>query len=86
MILYSVIIILMIVIIIEIIFFYISNIRTITVVKKQASYIVGKLFNHLSRKKYSFFADNYSGKIAYFNFGPQYERKILVHNMKHEKT
>lgn len=56
---------LIIIIITEIIFFYISNItRTITVVKKQTPFIVEKLFNHLSKKKYSFFADNYNGKIV----------------------
>lgn len=63
--LYYTLAILMLVILIEIIFFYVSNItRTIIVVKKQTPYIVEKLFNNLNRKKYSFFADNYSGKIV----------------------
>lgn len=63
--LYYVAIVLMIVIILEIIFFYISNyIREITIRKKQTPYIAEKLFNNLNKKKYSFFADNYSGKIT----------------------
>jgi len=58
-------IVLMVVIILEIIFFYISNIiREITMRKKQTPYIAEKLFNNLNKKKYSFFADNYSGKIT----------------------
>lgn len=53
------------VIILELIFYYISNItRTIHVVKKQTPYISEKLFNNLDRKTYSFFADNYTGKIS----------------------
>lgn len=32
--------------------------------KKQTPYIAEKLFNNLNRKKYSFFVDNYSGKIT----------------------
>lgn len=63
--LYKTIVVLIGVIILEIIFFYISNIkRTIHILKKQTPYISEKLFNHLSKKSYSFFADNYTGKIA----------------------
>lgn len=63
--LYKVIFILLVVIILELIFFYISNItRTIHMVKKQTPYISEKLFSNLNQKNYSFFADNYSGKIS----------------------
>lgn len=63
--LYRVIFTLLVVIILELIFFYISNItRTIHMVKKQTPYISEKLFNNLDKKSYSFFADNYSGKIS----------------------
>ena len=63
--LYRTIFILLGVIVLELIFYYISNItRTIHVVKKQTPYISEKLFNNLNKKKYSFFADNYTGKIS----------------------
>ena len=63
--LYKTILILLGVIVLELIFYYISNItRTIYVVKKQTPYISEKLFNNLDKKKYSFFADNYTGKIS----------------------
>ncbi len=63
--LYKVIVILIVVIILELIFFYISNItRTIHMVKKQTPYISEKLFNNLNNKTYSFFTDNYTGKIS----------------------
>lgn len=63
--LYHVSLILIIVIIAEIIFFYTSSIiREIIMKKKQTPYIAEKLFNNLNRKKYSFFVDNYSGKIT----------------------
>lgn len=63
--LYKTIITLIVVIILELIFYYISNItRTIHVVKKQTPYISEKLFNNLDKKTYSFFADNYTGKIS----------------------
>lgn len=63
--LYKTIFILLGVIVLELIFYYISNItRTIHVVKKQTPYISEKLFNNLDKKKYSFFADNYTGKIS----------------------
>lgn len=63
--LYRVILILLGVIVLELIFFYISNItRTIFVVKKQTPYISEKLFNNLNNKNYSFFVDNFSGKIS----------------------
>lgn len=63
--LYKVIFILLGVIILELIFYYISNItRTIHVVKKQTPYISEKLFNNLNKKTYSFFTDNYTGKIS----------------------
>lgn len=63
--LYKTILILLSVIVLELIFYYISNItRTIHVVKKQTPYISEKLFNNLNKKKYSFFADNYTGKIS----------------------
>jgi len=63
--LYKTIITLLVVIILELIFYYISNItRTIHVVKKQTPYISEKLFNNLDKKTYSFFADNYTGKIS----------------------
>lgn len=63
--LYVVIFVLLIIIILEIIFAYISNItRTIYMLKKQAPYISQKLFNHLNKKKYPFFVDNFSGKIS----------------------
>lgn len=63
--LYKVISILLAVIILEFVFFYISNItRTIFMLKKQTPYILEKLFNNLDKKTYSFFADNYSGKIS----------------------
>lgn len=56
---------LIVVIILELIFYYISNItRTIHIVKKQTPYISEKLFNNLNRKTYSFFTDNYTGKIS----------------------
>lgn len=63
--LYKTILVLLGVIILELIFYYISNItRTIHVVKKQTPYISEKLFNNLDKKTYSFFADNYTGKIS----------------------
>lgn len=63
--LYKVISILLGVIILELIFYYISNItRTIHMVKKQTPYISEKLFSNLNRKTYSFFTDNYTGKIS----------------------
>lgn len=63
--LYKVIAILLGVIVLELIFFYVSNItRTIHIVKKQTPYISEKLFNNLDKKTYSFFADNYTGKIS----------------------
>ena len=63
--LYKVIILLLSVIILELVFFYISNItRTIHMVKKQTPYISEKLFNHLDKKAYPFFVDNYSAKIT----------------------
>ena len=63
--LYQVITVLIVVIILELIFYYISNItRTIYMVKKQTPYITEKLFKHLNNKTYSFFVDNYSGKIT----------------------
>ncbi|MCI8345813.1 MAG: ABC transporter ATP-binding protein [Clostridia bacterium] len=63
--LYKVIFILLGVIILELIFYYISNItRTIHMVKKQTPYISEKLFSNLNRKTYSFFTDNYTGKIS----------------------
>ncbi len=63
--LYRVIITLLVVIVFELIFFYTSNItRTIHMVKKQTPYVSEKLFNNLEKKTYSFFADNYTGKIA----------------------
>lgn len=63
--LYKVIIILLGVIILELIFYYISNItRTIHMVKKQTPYISEKLFKNLDKKIYSFFTDNYTGKIS----------------------
>ena len=63
--LYRTIFILLITIILELLFYYISNItRTIHVVKKQTPYISEKLFNNLDKKSYSFFADNYTGKIS----------------------
>ncbi len=56
---------LLVVIVLELIFFYISNItRTIHIVKKQTPYISEKLFNNLNKKTYSFFTDNYTGKIS----------------------
>lgn len=63
--LYNVTFILLVVIVLELIFFYISNItRTIHIVKKQTPYISEKLFNNLNDKTYSFFTDNYTGKIS----------------------
>ena len=63
--LYHVAFILLFVIVLELIFSYISNItRTIHMVKKQTPYISEKLFNNLNRKTYSFFTDNYTGKIS----------------------
>mgnify|MGYP004627415567 CR=1 FL=1 len=63
--LYKVIIILLGVIILELIFYYISNItRTIHMVKKQTPYISERLFKNLDKKIYSFFTDNYTGKIS----------------------
>ena len=63
--LYQVVLGLLLVIILELIFFYVSNItRTIYMLKKQTPYISEKLFNHLNKKTYLFFVDNYSGKIA----------------------
>ncbi len=63
--LYNVAFILLVVIVLELIFFYISNItRTIHIVKKQTPYISEKLFNNLNKKTYSFFTDNYTGKIS----------------------
>lgn len=63
--LYRVVIILLLIIILELIFFYISNItRTIHMVKKQTPYISENLFNNLNKKSYSFFVDNFSGKIS----------------------
>lgn len=63
--LYKTIIILLCVIVLELIFYYTSNItRTIHMVKKQTPYISEKLFNILDKKTYSFFTDNYTGKIS----------------------
>ncbi len=63
--LYKTIFVLLGVIILELIFYYISNItRTIYVVKKQTPYISEKLFSNLDNKTYSFFTDNYTGKIS----------------------
>lgn len=63
--LYKVMFYLLVVIVLEIIFFYISNItRTIHMLKRQTPYISEKLFNNLDKKTYSFFADNYTGKIS----------------------
>lgn len=63
--LYHVAFILLFVIVLELIFSYISNItRTIHMVKKQTPYISEKLFNNLNKKTYSFFTDNYTGKIS----------------------
>lgn len=63
--LYRVMFYLLVVIVLEIVFFYISNItRTIHVLKKQTPYISEKLFKNLDKKTYSFFADNYTGKIS----------------------
>ncbi len=63
--LYKVAFILLVVIVLELIFFYISNItRTIHIVKKQTPYISETLFNNLNKKTYSFFTDNYTGKIS----------------------
>lgn len=63
--LYNVVFTLLVVIVLELIFFYISNItRTIHIVKKQTPYISEKLFNNLNKKTYSFFTDNYTGKIS----------------------
>ena len=61
----SVLILLVGILVLELIFFYISNItRTIFVPKKQQPYISEMLFSNLSKKKYNFFLDNYSGKIS----------------------
>ncbi len=63
--LYKTIFLLLFVIVSELIFFYISNItRTIHMLKKQTPYISKKLFNNLDKKTYSFFADNYTGKVS----------------------
>ena len=63
--LYHVAFILLFAIVLELIFSYISNItRTIHMVKKQTPYISEKLFNNLNKKTYSFFTDNYTGKIS----------------------
>lgn len=63
--LYQVAIILILIIILELLFYYISNIvRTIHMVKKQTPYISQKLFSHLNKKSYSFFINNFSGKIT----------------------
>ncbi len=63
--LYQVTIILLIIIVLELLFYYISNIvRTIHIVKKQTPYISEKLFNHLNKKGYPFFIENFSGKIT----------------------
>lgn len=63
--LYNVVFILIGVIILELVFYYVSNVvRTIHIVKKQTPYISAKLFNNLNRKTYSFFIDNYTGKIS----------------------
>lgn len=63
--LYRVMFYLLVVIVLEIIFFYISNItRTIHMLKRQTPYISEKLFNNLDKKTYSFFTDNYTGKIS----------------------
>ena len=63
--LYKTIFVLLGIIILELIFYYISNItRTIYVVKKQTPYISEKLFSNLDKKNYSFFTDNYTGKIS----------------------
>ncbi len=63
--LYNVVFILIGVIILELVFYYVSNVvRTIHIVKKQTPYISEKLFNNLNRKTYSFFIDNYTGKIS----------------------
>ncbi len=49
----------------ELITYYISNItRCITVYRKQTPYITKVLFEQMNRKRYSFFTDNYSGKIT----------------------
>lgn len=49
----------------ETIFFYISNITRCNVVQiKQSPYITERLYNNISKKSYSFFTDNYSGKIS----------------------
>lgn len=63
--LYKVALLLLGIIILDLVFYYISNIvRTITVVKKQTPYISVTLFNNLNKRGYSFFTDNYSGKIS----------------------
>lgn len=63
--LYKVIGVLLLIIVLELVFYYISNIvRTITIVKKQTPYISEILFNNLNKKEYSFFVDNFSGKIS----------------------
>lgn len=63
--LYKTIFVLLFVIIFELVFFYISNItRTIHMIKKQTPYISEKLFDNLDKKTYSFFADNYTGKVS----------------------
>ncbi len=44
---------------------YISmTIRSIPLRVKQGKFVTQKLFNHLSNKSYSYYSDNYSGKIA----------------------
>ena len=63
--LYKVVGVLLLIIVLELVFYYISNIvRTITIVKKQTPYISEILFNNLNKKEYSFFVDNFSGKIS----------------------
>ena len=78
--LYKTIIILLCVIVLELIFYYTSNItRTIHMVKKQTPYISEKLFNILDKKTYSFFTDNYTGKIstAITNLNTQITAKFI---------
>lgn len=63
--LYKVVGVLLLIIVLELVFYYISNIvRTITIVKKQTPYISEILFSNLNKKEYSFFVDNFSGKIS----------------------
>lgn len=56
---------LLIFVVLEIACWYTSNItRRIFVFRKQTPYISEVLFNHLGKKTYPFFVDNYSGKIS----------------------